>query len=82
MQAWFGVTVAARVTVLFGTDRVASVETSVVVVGTPAITTDGAGPLRLAALKVENPKLLAFYKSLDADQKEKFDRFRDRQDRQ
>ncbi len=25
---------------------------------------------RLAALKVENPKLLAFYKSLDADQKE------------
>jgi hypothetical protein len=37
---------------------------------------------RLAALKVENPKLLAFYKSLDADQKEKFDRFRDRQDRQ
>jgi hypothetical protein len=37
---------------------------------------------RLAALKVENPKLLAFYKSLDADQKEKFDRFRSRQDRQ
>jgi hypothetical protein len=37
---------------------------------------------RLAALKVENPKLLAFYQSLDADQKAKFDEFRDRQDRQ
>ena len=37
---------------------------------------------RLAALKVENPKLLAFYKSLDADQKEKFDRFRNRRDRE
>lgn len=37
---------------------------------------------RLAALKVENPKLLAFYKSLDADQKEKFDRFRSRRDRE
>ncbi len=36
---------------------------------------------RLAALKVENPKLLAFYKSLDAAQKEKFDRFRSRRDR-
>ena len=28
------------------------------------------------------PKLLAFYKSLDADQKEKFDRFRNRRDRE
>ena len=37
---------------------------------------------RLAALKVENPKLLAFYQSLDADQKEKFDRFRSRRDRE
>jgi LTXXQ motif family protein len=37
---------------------------------------------RVAALKEENPKLLAFYKSLDADQKKKFDRFRGRQDRQ
>ena len=37
---------------------------------------------RLAALKEENPKLLAFYKSLDADQKEKFDRFRSRRDRE
>jgi hypothetical protein len=37
---------------------------------------------RLAALKVENPKLLAFYQSLDADQKEKFDRFRGRRDRE
>jgi hypothetical protein len=37
---------------------------------------------RLAALKEENPKLLAFYKSLDADQKEKFDRFRGRRDRE
>ena len=35
---------------------------------------------RLAALKVENPKLLAFYDSLDAGQKEKFDRFRSRRD--
>ena len=33
---------------------------------------------RLAALKAENPKLIAFYNSLDAKQKEKFDRFRDR----
>jgi Spy/CpxP family protein refolding chaperone len=31
---------------------------------------------RLAALKEENPKLIAFYKSLDAGQKEKFDNFR------
>jgi len=30
---------------------------------------------RLAAVKAENPKLLAFYNSLDASQKEKFDRF-------
>jgi Spy/CpxP family protein refolding chaperone len=37
---------------------------------------------RLAALKEENPKLLAFYKSLDADQKAKFDRFRSRRDRE
>jgi Spy/CpxP family protein refolding chaperone len=37
---------------------------------------------RVAALKEENPKLLAFYKSLDADQKEKFDRFRSRRDRE
>lgn len=31
---------------------------------------------RLAALKAENPKLLAFYNSLDAAQKQKFDQFR------
>jgi Spy/CpxP family protein refolding chaperone len=37
---------------------------------------------RLAALKEENPKLLAFYKSLDADQKEKFDQFRSGRDRE
>ena len=37
---------------------------------------------RLAALKVENPKLLAFYNSLDANQKGKFDQFRSRQDRE
>jgi Spy/CpxP family protein refolding chaperone len=37
---------------------------------------------RLAALKEENPKLLAFYNSLDADQKAKFDRFRSRRDRE
>jgi Spy/CpxP family protein refolding chaperone len=37
---------------------------------------------RVAALKEENPKLLAFYKSLDADQKEKFDRFRSDRDRE
>ncbi len=37
---------------------------------------------RLAALKVENPKLLAFYSSLDAGQKEKFDRFRGSRDRE
>jgi len=37
---------------------------------------------RVAALKEENPKLLAFYKSLDADQKEKFDQFRNRRDRE
>ena len=37
---------------------------------------------RLAALKEENPKLLAFYKSLDAGQKEKFDDFRSDRDRE
>jgi len=37
---------------------------------------------RLAALKTENPKLIAFYNSLDAKQKEKFDRFRDRHGRE
>jgi hypothetical protein len=37
---------------------------------------------RLVALKDENPKLLAFYKSLDAGQKEKFDQFRSRRDRE
>ncbi len=36
---------------------------------------------RLAALKAENPKLIAFYNSLDAHQKEKFDRFRERRGR-
>ena len=33
---------------------------------------------RLEAVKAENPKLVAFYKSLDAGQKSKFDKFRDR----
>jgi LTXXQ motif family protein len=33
--------------------------------------------MRLAAFKAENPKLIAFYNSLDAKQKEKFDRFRE-----
>jgi hypothetical protein len=33
--------------------------------------------MRLAALKAENPKLIAFDNSLDARQKEKFDRFRE-----
>jgi len=33
---------------------------------------------RLAAVKAEGPKILAFYNSLDASQKEKFDRFSDR----
>ncbi len=37
---------------------------------------------RLTALKAENPKLIAFYNSLDAKQKEKFDRFRDRHGRE
>jgi LTXXQ motif family protein len=37
---------------------------------------------RLTALKIENPKLIAFYDSLDARQKEKFDRFRERQGRE
>jgi hypothetical protein len=32
---------------------------------------------RLESLKAENPKLIAFYKSLDADQKMKFDRIRE-----
>jgi hypothetical protein len=36
---------------------------------------------RLAALKEENPKLLAFYQSLDAGQKQKFDQFRSDRDR-
>jgi hypothetical protein len=31
---------------------------------------------RLEALKAENPKLIAFYDSLDAKQKRKFDKFR------
>jgi hypothetical protein len=38
--------------------------------------------MRLAALKAENPKLIAFYNSLDARQKEKFDRFRERHGRE
>jgi hypothetical protein len=33
---------------------------------------------RLDAVKAENPKLIAFYNSLDAEQKSKFDRFRQR----
>lgn len=33
---------------------------------------------RLEAVKAENPKLIAFYNSLDADQKIKFDKIRDR----
>jgi len=37
---------------------------------------------RLTALKAENPKLVAFYNSLDAQQKAKFDRFRDRHGRE
>jgi hypothetical protein len=37
---------------------------------------------RLNALKAENPKLIAFYNSLDARQKEKFDRFRERRGRE
>jgi hypothetical protein len=32
---------------------------------------------RLEAVKLENPKLIAFYKSLDAEQKVKFDKFRE-----
>ncbi|MGB9117123.1 Spy/CpxP family protein refolding chaperone [Bradyrhizobium sp.] len=36
---------------------------------------------RLDALKAENPKLIAFYNSLDAKQKRKFDRFRARMPR-
>jgi len=31
---------------------------------------------RLEAVKLENPKLIAFYKSLDAEQQAKFDKFR------
>lgn len=31
---------------------------------------------RLEALKAENPKLIAFYNSLDANQKHKFDKYR------
>jgi LTXXQ motif family protein len=37
---------------------------------------------RLDALKAENPKLIAFYNSLDAKQKRKFDKFRARMARQ
>jgi hypothetical protein len=37
--------------------------------------------MRLAALKAENPKLIAFDNSLDARQKEKFDRFREGHER-
>ena len=37
---------------------------------------------RLSALKAENPKLIAFYNSLDARQKAKFDRFRERRGRE
>jgi hypothetical protein len=37
---------------------------------------------RLTALKAENPKLIAFYNSLDARQKAKFDRFRERHGRE
>jgi len=33
---------------------------------------------RLTALEAENPKLIAFYNSLDARQKAKSDRFRER----
>ena len=33
---------------------------------------------RLDALKAENPKLIAFYNSLDDKQKHRFDRFRAR----
>jgi len=33
---------------------------------------------RLEAVKAENPKLVAFYRSLDAGQKSKFDKFRER----
>ena len=36
---------------------------------------------RLEAVKAENPKLIAFYNSLDADQKMKFDKFRDHMER-
>ena len=32
---------------------------------------------RLEAVKAENPKLIAFYNSLDAEQKTKFDKFRE-----
>jgi Spy/CpxP family protein refolding chaperone len=37
---------------------------------------------RLTALKAENPKLIAFYNGLDARQKEKFDRLRERHGRE
>ncbi len=36
---------------------------------------------RLDALKLENPKLIAFYKSLDARQQKKFERIRDQMHR-
>jgi hypothetical protein len=37
---------------------------------------------RLTALKAENPKLIAFYNSLDTSQKAKFDRFREHHGRE
>ncbi len=36
---------------------------------------------RLEAVKAENPKLIAFYKSLDAEQKAKFYKFREQMER-
>jgi hypothetical protein len=37
---------------------------------------------RLTALRAENPKLIAFYNSLDGRQKARFDRFREHQGRE
>lgn len=37
---------------------------------------------RLTALRAENPKLIAFYNSLDVRQKERFDRFREHEGRE
>ncbi len=37
---------------------------------------------RLTALRAENPKLIAFYNSLDARQKAKFDKYRERHGRE